>query len=320
MPAAKKTAPAAKNTKKKEYGASSITVLEGLEAVRKRPGHVYRLHRRAWSAPPRLGGRRQRRGRGDGRICDEGRRPDPRGRRRRGHRRRPRHPGRDARQRRPDRRRRDDPAARGRQVRRREQRLQRQRRPARRRRLRGERAVHPARGRHLPRRPRVVPVLRPRGARHPQAGRCHQEDRHDGPVLGGPGRLRNHQLRLRDRGPAAAGDGLPQQGPDHHARRRAGDTRRSGRRGRQRYGRSAEVRGGESGRGQGAAQGEAPHLPLPRRAGRLRQAHQPHQDADPAEHHRLRRQGRRPRGRGRDAVERRLLGVGAHLRQHHQHP
>ncbi len=30
--------------------------------------------------------------------------------------------------------------------------------------------------------------------------------------------------------------------------------------------------------------------------------------------------GDRPRGRDRDAVERRLFGVGAHLRQHHQHP
>ncbi len=42
--------------------------------------------------------------------------------------------------------------------------------------------------------------------------------------------------------------------------------------------------------------------------------------ADPAEHHRLRRQGSRPRDRDRHAVERRLLRIGAHLREHHQHP
>ena len=79
---------------------------------------------------------------------------------------------------------------------------------------------------------------------------------------------------------------------------------------------SAEEKAAEA---TGAAQGQAPHLPLPRRPGRLRQAHQPDEDADPAEHRRLRRQGRGPRGRDRDAVERRLLGVGAHLRQHDQH-
>ena len=41
---------------------------------------------------------------------------------------------------------------------------------------------------------------------------------------------------------------------------------------------------------------------------------------DPSEHRRLLRQGRGSRGRDRDAVERRLLRVGAHLRQHDQHP
>ncbi len=81
-----------------------------------------------------------------------------------------------------------------------------------------------------------------------------------------------------------------------------------------------EVGRGEGRRGGRAAQGQAPGLPLPRRPGRFRQAHQPDQERDPAQRHRLRRQGRRARGRDRDAVERRLFGVGAHLRQHDQHP
>ena len=39
----------------------------------------------------------------------------------------------------------------------------------------------------------VVPVLRPLGSRHPQAGRAVEEDRHHHPVLGGPRHLRDHR-------------------------------------------------------------------------------------------------------------------------------
>ncbi len=93
-----------------------------------------------------------------------------------------------------------------------------------------------------------------------------------------PERVRDNRVRLRDRRAPPAGDGVPQPRIDHHADRRTGHPRRSNRRGRQRYRGRAEVGRGEGGRSGGAAQGQEPHVPLPRRAGRLRQAHQPHKE------------------------------------------
>ena len=120
-----------------------MQVLEGLDPVRKRPGHVHREHRSERPPPLRVGGRRQLRRRGHGRP----RQPDrhhPAGRRRLpGRRRRPRHPHRRQ-QAAEDDRRRDRPhqAARRRQVRRRG--LQGVRRPPRRRRVGRQRAVQPS--------------------------------------------------------------------------------------------------------------------------------------------------------------------------------
>ena len=133
-----------------------------------------------------------------------------------------------------------------------------------------------------------------------------QAHRHDGHVLGRPDDLRDHRLLLRDDHPPAAGDGVPQQGPDDRAARRAGRQAQ-----RRRHARPDHVQYRQGG-----------HLPLPRRHRRLRPPPQRDQGADPQVGHRLPDEDSRDSdvGRDRDAVERDLLRDRLHLRQHDQHP
>ena len=70
-----------------------------------------------------------------------------------------------------------------------------------------------------------------RGRRSAPPGGGDRRDRHDDHLLGQPRHLRQCQLRLRDAAGAVPADGLPQQGPDDQPRRRA---RRAARRGRRR--------------------------------------------------------------------------------------
>ena len=122
--------------------------------------HVHRVHRPVGAAPPRVGGRRQRDRRGDGRLRHAGRHRAARRRRLPGERQRPWHPGRRAPavQRQVGGRSGAHHAPRGRQVRR--GRLQGLGRVARRRRVGRERAVVAARARDRPRRQHLPPGVR----------------------------------------------------------------------------------------------------------------------------------------------------------------
>ena len=106
-------------------------------------------------------------------------------------------------------------------------RLQGLRRPARRRRLGRQRPVVPAGARDRPRRQAPRDGVRrrrraPTGSSSRSTGDAPAgPDRDDGDVLAGPDHLRGDRVPRPDRRRAAAGDGLPQQGPRDPLRRRA---------------------------------------------------------------------------------------------------
>ena len=196
----------------------------------------------AGPAPSRVGGRRQRRRRGHGRLRDPDRRHAARRRWLPRRRQRAGHPGRGA----PSLqgplrgRDRDDDAARGRQVRRR--RLQGLGRSARRRRLGGQRALVAPRARDRPRRQHLpAGVCAGEEGRQGQPGRPAGEaagsrqvearpHRHHDHVLARSRRVRGDRVPRRDDHGTAPGDGVPARGPHHRLPRRAARPQARGRR------------------------------------------------------------------------------------------
>ncbi len=130
------------------------------------------------------------------------------------------------------------------------------------------------------------------------AARGDHRNRYHGHLLREPGHLRDHPVLVREAGHPLPGVRVPQQGPDADRGRRA--SRPQGRR-RERLHR---------------------HVPLRRRVDRLRHLPDRHQGngAPVGDRGRSRARGVGDQPRGGDAVEHLLPGVGAHLRQHDQHP
>ena len=158
--------------------------------------------------------------------------------------------------------------------------------------------------------------------------------RHHDHLLGRPRDLRDHALRLRDDPRALPADGLPQQGPDHQPDRRAGCAGRAGQgRHRPRRPRAGQRRGDGGGRlATAAAADEAPKKQQAKKVSyrydnglvdyvthlvASKKSEPVHAEIISIESEDTERQ---LSPRARDAVDHRLLRVGAHLRQHHQHP